>query len=68
MEIVLGPHDVSISELKAKGPILGRLMYEIACLEATTCRDKDAYMELLEATALNCIRIARGDHLEDDDA
>lgn len=41
-------------ELRPKG-LTGRIMWDIAFCQTTVCRDKDAFMELLEHTAKEII-------------
>jgi len=47
------------SELKKKG-LIGRIMWDIAFCDSDGCRDKKAYLELLEATAKEIIERIRG--------
>ena len=54
MRIEVGSSGVSIGELKSKG-LLGKVMYDIVCFDQTSCRDNDAYLELLEHTAKEII-------------
>jgi hypothetical protein len=59
VEVGIGMRSVSVGELKSKPQPLGRIMWEIACLNVTECRDHEAYMELLESTAQSIISLLR---------
>ena len=46
--------DIYPSKLRNKG-LVGKIMWDIAFCDPNGCRDKEAYLELLEATAKEII-------------
>jgi len=47
------------SELRRKG-LVGRIMWDIAFCDPDGCRDKEAHLELLEATAKEIVQRIKG--------
>jgi len=57
MELLVDNGRIAVdpAELKLKG-FVGEIMWDIAFCTPDTCRDKEAYMELLEHTAKEIIK------------
>ena len=59
MGLQVGEWTIFPSELRAKG-LVGRIIWDIAFCNPAGCRDKEAYLKLLEATAKEIIERVRG--------
>lgn len=59
MGLMVGEWTIYPSELKGKG-VIGKIMWDIAFCQADGCRDKEAYLELLESTAKEIIERIKG--------
>ena len=56
---MIGDWTIYPSDLKDKG-VVGKIIWDIAFCDPSGCRDKEAYLELLESTAKEIIERIEG--------
>lgn len=59
MGLIFDKWTIFPSELKKKGAV-GRIMWDIAFCNPNACKDKKAYLELLEMTAKDIVERIKG--------